>query len=361
MVRQGERKVCDFINDFADQYLQFQQTNNDLPEKTLAFMLLSACNLNVDKVQLVMAGLPKVITYIEMQNQLTRIFSVELLANNGQQIDTQGASEIFISKNENEDKEDNAVLISNNRQYSYQRDSDNWRRGNHTRGRSQRKSFGRNSARRSSGSYSRGKNPLRRNGERMTCIKCSSVYHFIKDCPDEKQGNHGRTNYYQNDRNRNKISREHEVNFSFLFVGCASSEEDKLQQLINDSKGYAILDSGCANTVAGVEWFTKFTNNLSVSDKMEIKVAPSNETFTFGDGKKVKSMRKVTFPCWSGGTKGSVTADIVDCKIPLLLSRKSMSRVKMIIDFENDTACMQGRTIKLKITSSGHYALPISL
>jgi hypothetical protein len=38
-----------------------------------------------------------------------------------------------------------------------------------------------------------------------------------------------------------------------------------------------------------------------------------------------------------------------------------MSKVGMIIDFSKHIATVQERAIKLKVTHSGHYALPISL
>ena len=87
MVRTDDRKVCDFVTDFADQYFKYQQTNNEIPDETLAFMLLSACNLDSDKLQLVIKSLPKVITYIDMQRTLTKISADEILANSGLQMD----------------------------------------------------------------------------------------------------------------------------------------------------------------------------------------------------------------------------------------------------------------------------------
>ena len=38
-----------------------------------------------------------------------------------------------------------------------------------------------------------------------------------------------------------------------------------------------------------------------------------------------------------------------------------MTKAEMTIDFGKHTATVNGRTIKLKRTDSGHYALPISL
>jgi len=33
----------------------------------------------------------------------------------------------------------------------------------------------------------------------------------------------------------------------------------------------------------------------------------------------------------------------------------------MVLDFKNDQVSVMGRDIKLKVTKSGHYALPLSL
>ena len=126
-------------------------------------------------------------------------------------------------------------------------------------------------------------------------------------------------------------------------------------------KGYALLDSGCSNTVAGEKWISKYVESLSNNDKRKIKNMPSDESFTFGDGNTHKATRRIQFPCWVGGKSADITADIVDCKIPLLLSRKAMTKAEMVINFGNHTANINGRSIKLKRTDSGHYALPISL
>ena len=57
MLRPDNRSVCEFINDFSDHYLKIRQTGQSLPQDTLAYLLLSNCNLNVEKIQLVMATL----------------------------------------------------------------------------------------------------------------------------------------------------------------------------------------------------------------------------------------------------------------------------------------------------------------
>ena len=176
-------------------------------------------------------------------------------------------------------------------------------------------------------------------GKPHLCHLCKSPKHYIRNCPEKKA----------------------EVNFS-MFVGCASSQADNnLQSLVNESKGYAILDSGCSTTVCGEKWLENFVESLSDEERFKIKIEPSAQNFTFGDGKTVVSKRKVTVPCWMGGKQGEVSTDVVHCNIPLLLSRKSMKSQGMVLDFKNDQVSVMGRDIKLKVTKSGHYALPLSL
>ena len=101
-----------------------------------------------------------------------------------------------------------------------------------------------------------------------------------------------------------------------MFVGCTSNQEnEKLQQLVSESKGYALLDSGCTNTVCGEVWMDNF-------------VEKGNNT------------------CWIGGLPGEVTTDVVDCNIPLSLSNKSMEAVGFIWDFKKHEVKVNNRCIK---------------
>ena len=184
----------------------------------------------------------------------------------------------------------------------------------------------------------------------MRCNICKSIQHLRYNCPYAQE--------VQEILDRKKAG----INFS-MFVGCASSDTNNLQSLLNESKGYAILDSGCSTTVCGEKWLDNFVKSLSDEDRFKIKIEPSAQEFTFGDGNTVRSKRKVTLPCWMGGVSGELTTDVVCCNIPLLLSRKSMKSTGMLLDFKNDTATVgtKRQVIKLRTTSSGHYALPLSL
>ena len=86
-----------------------------------------------------------------------------------------------------------------------------------------------------------------------------------------------------------------------MFVGCTSSKSrDNLDGLVQESYGCAVLDSGCSATVCGTEWLNDFVQGLSDDERQQIKIAPSSQSFTFGDGKTIVSNKKVTLPCWMG-------------------------------------------------------------
>ena len=147
-----------------------------------------------------------------------------------------------------------------------------------------------------------------------------------------------------------------------MFVGCTNNESNRsLSDLVNESRGYAILDSGCTNTVCGEEWLQNFIDNLSFDEREKMVISHSDQKFTFGDGRSITSKKKVNIPCWLGGKRGTLTTDVVDNNIPLLLSRRSMKRTGMVLDFKNDIVRINDRAMKLKVTNTGHYALPLSL
>ena len=70
-------------------------------------------------------------------------------------------------------------------------------------------------------------------------------------------------------------------------------------------------------------------------------------------------MENVDLPTVMGSKHVMLNTDIVASDIPLLLSRKSVKRTVMTIDFKNDEAVPSGKQIQLMNTKSGHYMLPI--
>ena len=130
---------------------------------------------------------------------------------------------------------------------------------------------------------------------------------------------------------------------------------------MNESKEHAILDTRCSSTVCGIIWCTDYINDLTDHDRSKISEENSSKTFTFGNGVAVASMKRVTIPCFVAGLRSEIITDVVDCDIPLLLSKDAMKRANMVLRFRDDTVTVNNLPVKLDTSTSGHYMLPISM
>ena len=54
-----------------------------------------------------------------------------------------------------------------------------------------------------------------------------------------------------------------------------------------------------------------------------------------------------------------IEANILDCELPLLMSKPALKKAGAILDFQNDVMIIDGEKIGLIDTKSGHYGIPI--
>ena len=120
------------------------------------------------------------------------------------------------------------------------------------------------------------------------------------------------------------------------------------------------MDCGASKTVCGKDWLTQYINNLSDTDQSKVLFGESNHIYSFGDGRKVNALYSVKIPATIGSHNFEIKIDVVDNDIPLLFSKSSMKRANMKLNFQNDTISIFDENIPLIITSSGHYAIPIT-
>ena len=92
---------------------------------------------------------------------------------------------------------------------------------------------------------------------------------------------------------------------------------------------------------------------------MNVTQSDSNGIFKFGNGRSIKSNRKVEIPVIIEDIPVLLTTDVISFGIPLFLSKESMKRANTFIDFKNDYVELFGKKINLFFTSSGHYCIPI--
>ena len=334
----------DYICDFQHTYDKFVQEGGTVEDTVLAYMLLASCKLPEEKEQLVRTGLIDDFSYDNMVSNLKRILGDGI--KKPEQSTSEIGEQVFYSGEPSRNGETLYAVGRGRRPYRG--------RGGFTprhNSRSQSRRRPRHTMERGSGRSDKRKlNPIGRDGKTSACMVCRSIYHYANECPDQPNRNN----------NTNDNQKSYEVNFN-LFVGCTTGKSNKLSELTEECNGYAVLDSGCSNTVCGEEWMSMFIKRLSDGERQRMVIVPSDQSFTFGDGRTVISKRKVTMPCWMGGVPGMITTDVVDCNIPLLLSRKSMKNTGMILNFKKDELTVNNRPMRLRVTKSGHYALPISL
>ena len=98
---------------------------------------------------------------------------------------------------------------------------------------------------------------------------------------------------------------------------------------------------------------------LSEDDRKTIVKSKSDRIFKFGDGKVVNAYERVTIPATIGSQKGVIECEVIDKNLPLLLSKDSMKKAGVMINFVENNATINGEKIDLDTTSSGHYIIPL--
>ena len=98
---------------------------------------------------------------------------------------------------------------------------------------------------------------------------------------------------------------------------------------------------------------------MNAEDTASISYRDSRSVFRLGDGRHVQSTKTACIPAYVGPQKVYINTAVVNQDIPLLLSRLSMKKANMQINFEDDTAHALGHMTNLSITRNGQYILPL--
>ena len=106
----------------------------------------------------------------------------------------------------------------------------------------------------------------------------------------------------------------------------------------------------------------EYIENLNEEDKEEVLCCEteSKSLFRFDDGVESKSIKTVNIPIVIGSKRMLLEVDVVKNNIPLLISKGTISKLGMNIDFTRHEAEINGQVIKLQCKSSGHYRVPLT-
>ena len=345
--RTEEISIEMYVMEFEKLYHRTKKFKMELPEAVLAFKLLEGANLNKTDKQLVLTGVdyakPDTL-FRQMTCSLKKFFGKQSMVSceANQHKGNIKVEPVFMA-----DEEEEAYYVRPQGNYRYSRGHGSGRFMNNGRIKG-RFTFGargefrgghKRTDRDSEYLGTKKLNPIGSDGNPLRCRSCESIRHLIKDCPHS----------YEN-MERNSIEK------AVLFTGNKLGE---MEVLVSESINSAVLDSACTSTVAGEGWIRCYLDTLDKETASQVVRSESSAVFKFGSGKRFPSKGKLTLPCKIAGVECQLTTDIVDCEIPLLLSKAAMKKAKMKLDMENDRASVFGKDVDLHSTSSGHYCLTL--
>ena len=301
--RPTDMNVVDYINEFDRLYSRLKEKKMELPDGVLAYRLLKSANVTNDKQMLCRATITD-LTFANMKKQIKAVFN-----------QPSGS------------KEEKSVAVKVEPEETfYNEDRRKWR--------SSRVPVSKYSSYNERKSKSK-TNPPGKNGQPSRCVVCDSIMHWVKDCPHKK---------------------DNEVKLT-LFT--KSIKDSYSNQFVMETFNKAVLDSGCSRTVCGKDWLDCYIQSLPDNISKIVDEKESNVLFKFGDGKTYKSLKTVTLPVTIGVREVNIVTEVVNCELPLLLSKSSMKAADTKIDFTNDRVKLLGQELDLCFTSSGHYYIPL--
>ena len=86
--------------------------------------------------------------------------------------------------------------------------------------------------------------------------------------------------------------------------------------------------------------------NLDDTSLDQVEISESHKVFKFGDGRKVIATSKAKLPAQIGNTKCFINAEIVQEKIPLLLSITSLKKAGTVLNLQNHNIKMFNEMLK---------------
>jgi hypothetical protein len=328
--RPKDCSIDEYLSEFDSRHHKLKECKVILPDAVVACRLLKSCNLLDMHFQLALSTTRKM-TFEDMRATLKKLFAE--------------SSHLLTAGSDSSVKVEQYVMPTDALYSSNVRGR--WR-GSNQRNRSSAGNgfFNKN--------QSNNTNPLKADGSVSLCAVCGSRMHWARKCPHAYEGRSSASAFYSD---KQPTSTEEEVQVTLM--ASENNFDSNMDTLLGESFGSVLLDSGCSKTVCGNKWLSFYLDTLSEEDKQRVHYENSRAAFRFGDGVRKVSQKCVLLPCVLAGVNINIRSDVVDCDIPLLLSKASMKKAGMVIDMVSDTVQVFGKRLKLGSTSIGHYILPI--
>ena len=350
--RKSGQNIHDYIEEFASRVNKLQNRGVIIANEILAFELIERANITPIEEKLVSTGLDfskKEEMYNDAKIALKK-FLRETTVNKeaaacAVRVESVNEATQEVAYNNSYPRRGGYNFYQNNRSRNYQHQAGNARFNNNF----QKPSI--KNSRSQQNNRVENFNPRGRYGEFLLCHRCGSNRHFIKNCPRKENSF---ITLCEEDEKENTLTFEQIKESPVLVL------EHKDKTLSIEARGCAVIDTACASTVAGEDWFEDYVkNHLTPEDRKKIVKKEGKRIFRFGAGPPIKSIAEVVMPAFVAGMRVSLVADIVRNDIPLLLSITSIKNANGIIFTNNSVISLFGKKIHCLESSTGHWMMPL--
>ena len=204
---------------------------------------------------------------------------------------------------------------------------------------------------------------LRLAKQRSYCSACKRRGHWHKDpeCPLKGQSKPPSSGTASEKVQQAQVC--HTVQSCYMTQYETSPITEFLEGGLSDKEHMlAIVDTACTKSVAGYQWFEHFIEGAEARQH-EYVIVDETEHFKFGASRVYKS----TFAIWAWfGIAGHWVAakiSIVQCQVPLLLSRPALAELGTTFDIEAQELSMARLGVQglpVEQSDTGHPAVPVT-
>ena len=300
----------------------------DCTDSILAFRMMKQALLPEHEEHMVRAYV-KDLSSKEMTDVLKRIYGERIVDVNSSKIklEPQIKSEVYHNECDDSDNEENCMYNNYYRQNKFKKN--------------------RNGASGSGNYFNKNNNNSYQNNKfKRRCFNCQSEDHLIKDCPKNK------TNMTDK---RKQICLTSDIFEEQVITDEGVDDIFTISETMNK----ALIDTGASATVCGKSWLKCYEDSLTPEEMSEIKEIETCKKFRFGDGRLIKAEKHLQIPVRVCNEEFMLNTHVVDCDIPLLLSRDAMKKMNCKIDAGNDQIIIGDVCQNLFISESGHMLVSI--
>ena len=177
--------------------------------------------------------------------------------------------------------------------------------------------------------------------ERSFCSACKKKGHWHKDpeCPLNKAP---------------KTANFTQVHGIFVVEVLTATKD-------SDQGPLAIIDTGCASSVAGYPWFERYMAEAEARG-VEYVFEEDSESFKFGASRVYRADFAVWLPVCLGGSWVAIRVSVVACDVPFLVGRPAMKKLGAKIDLGNesvDLCSLRASGVPLVQAQGGHPAVKV--